>query len=161
MIGMKALRMLRRLWRQELGQGLVLAALGMLVILGFAAMAVDVGYWLAQKGEVQKAVDAAALAGAWELPDDSVAATAKAQEYLLKNGVDASKGDTISITFRRTYITDPTKWDTIVVTVDRPAQAWFARAFGLEDALIGNVHAAAAKGGGGGAFTPVDVVEVL
>ena len=158
---MKALRMLRRLWRQELGQGLVLAALAMLVILGFAAITVDVGYWFAQKGEVQKAVDAAALAGAWELPDDSVAAAAKAQEYLLKNGVDETKGDSISITFRRTYITDPTKWDTIVVTVDRPAQAWFARAFGLEDALIGNVHAAAAKGGGGAAFTPVDVVEVM
>jgi len=160
--------MLRCLWRQELGQGLVLAALVMVVVLGFAALAVDVGYWFSQKGEVQKAVDASALAGAGELPDDYVAAEAKTREYLLKNGVDEANGDTISITFRctSTYLRacNPATnhWDTIVVEVERPAQAWFARVFGIEEALIRDVRAAGCNGPcGGAAFQPVDVVQIL
>jgi len=165
---MRALRMLRRLWRQEFGQGLVLAALVLIVILGFAAMAVDVGYWFSQKAEVQNAVDAAALAGARELPNDWVAAEAKAREYLLSNGVDTAKGDTISITFRCTstyqVACDPTTnhWDTIVVTVERQVQAWFARVFDIQHALISDVHAAGCNGPcGGAAYQPVDVVEIL
>jgi len=160
--------MLRCLWRQELGQGLVLAALVMVVVLGFAALAVDVGYWFSQKGEVQKAVDAGALAGAGELPDDYVAAEAKTREYLLKNGVDEANGDTISITFRctSTYLLacNPATnhWDTIVVEVERPAQAWFARVFGIQEALIRDVRAAGCNGPcGGAAYQPVDVVEIL
>jgi hypothetical protein len=165
---MRALRILRSLWRQEFGQGLVLAALAMVVILGFAAMAVDVGYWFSQKGEVQKAVDAAALAGAQELPDDYVAAEAKTREYLLKNGVDEAKGDTVSITFRctSTYLIAckpaTNHWDTIVVRVERPAEAYFARVFGIQEALIRDVHAAGCNGPcGGAAYQPVDVVQIL
>jgi Flp pilus assembly protein TadG len=165
---MKLLRLLRSLWCQEFGQGLVLGTLAMVVILGLAAMTVDVGYWFSQKGEVQKAVDAAALAAAQELPDDSTAAEAKAREYLLKNGVDESKGDTISITFRCTstwlVACNPATnhWDTIVVRVERPAQAWFARIFGIQEALIEDVHAAGCNGPcGGPAYQPVDVVQIL
>ena len=61
-------------------------------MLGFAALAMDVGYWYSQKREVQKAVDAAALAGAQELPDDYVMAESKAREYLTKNGVSTTQG---------------------------------------------------------------------
>ncbi|MGD0204932.1 MAG: vWA domain-containing protein [Dehalococcoidia bacterium] len=160
--------MLRRLWRQEFGQGLVLAALVMIVILGFAAMAVDVGYWFSQKGEVQNAVDAAALAGARELPNNYQQAQAKAREYLLKNGVDTTKGDTITITFRCTstyqVACDPTTnhWDTIVVSVQRQVQAWFARVFDIQHALVGDVHAAGCNGPcGGAAYQPADVVQIL
>ena len=60
---MKVLALLRSLWRQEFGQGLVLAALAMVVILGFAAMAIDVGLFLHERRELQNAADAAALAG--------------------------------------------------------------------------------------------------
>jgi hypothetical protein len=165
---MRLLRLLRSLWRQEFGQGLVLGTLAMVVILGLAAMAIDVGYWFSQKGEVQKAVDAAALAGAMELPEDYGAAEAKAREYLLKNGVDEANGDTISITFRCTstwlVACNPATnhWDTIVVRVERPAQAWFARVFGIQEALIENVRAAGCNGPcGGPAYRPVDVVQIL
>ena len=165
---MRLLRLLRSLWCQEFGQGLALGVLAMVAILGLAAMAVDVGYWFSQKGEVQKAVDAAALAGAWELPDDSAAAEAKAREYLAKNGVEEAKGDTISISFRCTstwlVACDPATnhWDTIVIRVERPAQAWFARVFGIQEALIENVHAAGCNGPcGGAAYQPVDVVQIL
>jgi uncharacterized membrane protein len=45
------------------GQVAVLAAGAMLLILGFAALAVDVGYLYATKRNMQTAADAAAIAG--------------------------------------------------------------------------------------------------
>jgi hypothetical protein len=152
--------------RSERGQALVLAALAMVVILGFAAMAIDVGYWYSQKREVQKAVDAAALAGAQELPDDYVQAEAVARDYLTRNGI--TDQDTVSVTFRCTstyqLACDPgaNKWDTIVVEAERPAEAWFARVFGIEEALISDVRAAGCRGLCGGApAVPVDVVQIM
>lgn len=56
--------MWKRLWHQEEGQALVMAALLMSVLLGFAALVVDVGYLYTEKRQLQTAVDAAALAGA-------------------------------------------------------------------------------------------------
>jgi len=152
--------------RSERGQALVLAALAMVVILGFAAMAIDVGYWFSQKREVQKAVDAAALAGAQELPDDYVMAETVARDYLTKNGITDT--DTISVTFRCTstyqIACNPGsgKWDTIVVEVERPAEAWFAKVFGIQEALIRDVRAAGCAGScGGSPFQPVDVVQII
>jgi len=152
--------------RSERGQALVLAALSMVIVMGFAAMAIDVGFWYSEKREAQKAVDAAALAGAMELPDDSVAAEAMAREYLVKNGV--TDEDTISVTFRCTstyqIACNPAanKWDTIVVEIERPADAWFARIVGINGVLIKDVRAAGCVGAcGGSPFVPVDVVQIL
>jgi hypothetical protein len=147
--------------RSERGQALILAALAMVVILGFAALAIDVGYWYSQKREVQNAVDAAALAGAQELPDNPAGAETVAREYLTKNGVSEANGDTVSITFRRTDPEgDPTEWDTVVIEVERPAEAWFAKVFGINEALIKDVRAAASYRGGS-TFVPVDVVQII
>ena len=52
---MRAWRILRSLWQQEFGQGLVLGALAMVVILGFAAIAVDVGLFLHERRDLQNA----------------------------------------------------------------------------------------------------------
>jgi len=147
--------------RSERGQALILAALAMVVILGFAALAIDVGYWYSQKREVQNAVDAAALAGAQELPDDPAAAETVAREYLTKNGVSETNGDTVSITFRRTDPEgDPTEWDSVVIEVERPAEAWFAKVFGINEAFIRDVRAVASYRGGS-TFVPVDVVQIV
>lgn len=55
---------LRKLRKSEEGQALVLAALGMIVLLMMAGLGVDVGYLKYQKQQMQKAADAAAVAGA-------------------------------------------------------------------------------------------------
>jgi hypothetical protein len=146
--------------RSERGQALVLAALAMVVVLGFAAMAIDVGYWYSQKREVQNAVDAAALAAAQELPDDPNAAEAVALDYLDRNGVSQAGGDTVSITFRDSDPDPPDEWDSIVIEVERPAQAWFARVFGIQEALISDVRAVGAYSGGA-VTVPVDVVQII
>jgi len=124
---MRALRILRSLWRQELGQGLVLAALAMLVILGFAAMAIDVGLFLHEKRELQNAADAAALAGVQELPYSSAEAEQKAEEWAANNGIDIGGGELESVKITTTYVSN----DTVRVRVQRDVPFVFARVLGF------------------------------
>ena len=122
---MSALRILRSLRRQESGQGLLLAALAMVVILGFAAMAIDVGLFLHERRELQKAADAAALAGAQELPYSPADAEQKAQEWAANNGIDAGELEAIEIS--TTYAAN----DTVTVRVQRDVPFIFARVLGF------------------------------
>lgn len=57
-------RRLKQFGRADEGQALVLTALGLLVLLLMAGLGVDVGYLRYEKQQMQKAADAAALAGA-------------------------------------------------------------------------------------------------
>jgi putative Flp pilus-assembly TadE/G-like protein len=66
--------------RREAGQALVVFVLFLFVLLGMAAMVIDVGYAYYAHRNLQADVDAAALAGAQELPDPS-RAEAVAYEY--------------------------------------------------------------------------------
>ena len=122
---MRGLRMLRSLWREESGQGLVVATLVMVMILGFAAMAVDVGLLLHERRDLQKSADAAALAGAQELPHSPADAEQKAAEWAEKNGIDDDELEAIEIT--STYADN----DTITVEVKRDVPFIFARVLGL------------------------------
>ncbi|GAG04726.1 unnamed protein product, partial [marine sediment metagenome] len=54
------------------GATIVAAAVAMVVVIGFAALAVDVGNLYAAKGELQRAADAAAMAGVSAFVDDAV-----------------------------------------------------------------------------------------
>ena len=58
--------------KERSGAVLIMVALIMLVLLGFAALAVDTGYFFATKNELQNIADAAALAAAGELGDQYV-----------------------------------------------------------------------------------------
>ena len=61
--------------RSEDGQVLIIIVLFLIVLLGFCALCLDVGHaYLAQR-RLQSSVDAAALAGAQELPDAASATT--------------------------------------------------------------------------------------
>ncbi len=74
----------------ERGAVLVLVAASMVVMLGFAALAIDVGNLLMVRSESQKAADAAALAGAgWLItdPDDSAGARVRAIDFAARNNV--------------------------------------------------------------------------
>jgi hypothetical protein len=53
----------------------------MLLMLGIAALAVDIGFARTERLDLQNAADAAALAGAFELPDDADLARDTAAEY--------------------------------------------------------------------------------
>lgn len=75
----------------EEGQVTVLFALAIVVLTGFSALTVDGGRLYLQHVRIQNAVDAAALAGARELPEDPATAEAVALDYLDRNGIDGSQ----------------------------------------------------------------------
>ncbi len=54
--------------RGERGQILLVVTLALVALLGIAAFAIDVGYAYYAKRQLQSATDAAALAGAQDLP---------------------------------------------------------------------------------------------
>ncbi len=68
------------------GAALVLVAGAMAVILGMAALVIDIGYLYVTKTRLANAADASALAGAQELPGRPKQALAVAQSYAAQNG---------------------------------------------------------------------------
>ena len=86
----------------ERGQVLVFAVITMVVLLAFAGFAIDVGHaYLAQR-QLQAATDAAALAGAQELPDISMAKT-----VALQYGPTPGPGQRNAVTTVNNATTDP------------------------------------------------------
>lgn len=79
--------MVRRIMRDDSGAVAVVFAIVFLVVVGFAALAVDVGYWYTAKRQLQAAADAAALAACNELAQDSGAdqVEATAEEFAARN----------------------------------------------------------------------------
>ena len=81
--------------KSESGQALVLAALALVVLIGFAGLAIDMGVLRYQKRLQQSAADAAALAGASNLASSSGGVTAGAQNASATNGfTDTGGGQT-------------------------------------------------------------------
>ena len=115
----------------QLGQATVLACLFMATILGMSALVVDVGSWFRTQRDLQAVADAAALAGAHELPDSTSKAAALATEYTTKNG-----GASPQISFSKQFVAN----DTIRVTLKRETPSFFAKVFRLDSV---NVNAAA------------------
>ncbi|MCU0267749.1 MAG: pilus assembly protein TadG-related protein, partial [Acidimicrobiales bacterium] len=80
--------------------GYVVALTGLLILPLIAAvgLAVDLGAWYARAAQMQKAADAAALAGAAYLPDEGLAAI-RAQAVAAQNGFDDADADiTVTVT---------------------------------------------------------------
>lgn len=75
--------------REERGASLILIAGSLMMLLGIAALAVDIGFARSERLDLQNAADAGALAGSFELPDEPSTARAAAAEYAYL-GVDLS-----------------------------------------------------------------------
>lgn len=120
--------------RDERGQAMLLTVVFLVVLMGAAALTLDVGVWYHEQRQAQATADAAALAGAQALPTTPSSAVSLAQQYADLNGggVDAA-----GITLRSDFETD----DTIKVAVTRKAPSFFATVFSFGSV---NVHAHAA-----------------
>jgi len=96
--------------KNEGGQAVVLMVLSLVVIMGMAALVLDVGHWYSTKRRLQGTADAASLAGAQMLPNDPSAAQSMALTYANRNGGDvagadivvSATNDTISVRARKT-----------------------------------------------------------
>lgn len=117
-----------KIHKNEDGQALIMVVLAIVVLMGIAALVVDVGILYVEKANMQKAADAAALAGAKDLPNVS-AAENTARNYGQSNGADITKPKVTS---------DKTK---IEVECIKNVQFSFARVLGFTDV---NVSARAA-----------------
>lgn len=154
---MRILRICLSVWGNRKGQALVSLGLVLPVILAMGALAVDVGYLLAVRTELQRTADASALAAVQALPDEGEAVRV-AVEYSETNdpehGAVVGEDDVI-----------PGHWDSktgVFTPGGTPANAvqvfafrnrvrgnaprlFFARIFGLGEADV--VAAATAVGG--------------
>jgi hypothetical protein len=112
------------------GQVLVLFAGSILLLLMMAAVVVDVSWYWVNSLRVQRAADAAALAGAVMLPNRVPDAYQLANEEATKNGYTASASVTVTPHWDRSQ---PRQLD---VTIDAPADTFFMRVVGISSIAI-------------------------
>ncbi|HEY8627235.1 MAG TPA: pilus assembly protein TadG-related protein [Gaiellaceae bacterium] len=122
------------------GQTTVLTLVFMTVLLGMAALVLDVGSWYRSDRALQQTADAAALAGAQALPESTGNATGLAIEYADKNGGGLS-GAGGGIAFSGSFMAN----DTIKVNMTKQAPGFFSNVFGLKSVTVG-AHASARIG---------------
>jgi hypothetical protein len=123
--------------RSEHGQAIVINLVFLTLLLGMAALVLDVGSWYRAQRATQSAADAAALAAAHELPYDTGSAEALANEYSGKND-----GGIQSVSFSGRLVAN----DTVTVTFARPAPGFFAKVFGIDSVTVGAKASARASG---------------
>ncbi|HKD34256.1 MAG TPA: pilus assembly protein TadG-related protein [Gaiellaceae bacterium] len=125
--------------RNDRGQATVITLVFLVVLLGMAALVLDIGSWYRADRATQSTADAAALAGAQALPYDTANARALATQYANKNGGGVSGGD-ITIT-SSPYGAN----DTIRVQVHRTAAGVFTKLFGVNQVGVGSKATARAS----------------
>jgi Flp pilus assembly protein TadG len=123
--------------RASHGQATVLTVVFLTVLLGMAALVLDVGSWYRAKRAAQSTADAAALAGAQGLPNTGTATTL-AQQYATKNGGLGTGGVDFACKPTRCITTN----DTITVTVTRSSPGFFAKIFGKNSVKVGGTATA-------------------
>ncbi|WP_407269474.1 pilus assembly protein TadG-related protein [Radiobacillus sp. PE A8.2] len=128
-----------RIFKKEDGNTLVFFSLVMVVLMGFAALAIDVGMVQFTKTKLQNAADAAALAGVQDLPNQTNAKNT-ATHYAQVNGAENAQINPEN--------NNPNK---IEVIATKNVEYSFARVLGFTDANV-SARAVAAKVGPGGPF---------
>jgi len=125
--------------RNDRGQATVITVVFLVVLLGMAALVLDIGSWYRADRATQSTADAAALAGAQALPYDSNTARTLAVQYAGKNGGGVTNGD-VTIT-SSPYSAN----DTIKVKVHRSASGVFTKLFGVNSVGVGSKATARAS----------------
>ena len=145
----------------EGGQAIVLVVVSLVVLLGMAALVIDIGYAYYTHRSLQASADAAALAGAQELPDASRAQLI-AQEYTAGTGQKNERPDIDNVT---TTITtkcvasipgcDPV--NAVVVVESAPTKTFFAGVLGINAFRLKATSTACSPCG----VRPLDIMMVL
>jgi len=90
--------------KNEKGVTVLLITLSLTAIIGFSALVIDAGLMFIERRKLVNALDAAALAGAQELPTDGYKAKEVAKDYAVKNGIPLEKINVI-VNVSKTEIT--------------------------------------------------------
>ncbi|MEA2213916.1 MAG: putative Flp pilus-assembly TadE/G-like [Solirubrobacteraceae bacterium] len=124
---------------EESGVVIVLVAGMLVVILGMAALAIDIGSFYQAQRQAQAAADAGALAASQDLPSSAVAAAADGTTYASRNFPAAH----VTVTPNYNNVSNQVK-----VTVSAQTPSFFGQLFGITHA---DVNASAVAGGNGSA----------
>lgn len=110
------------------GQFAILYAIALPVLIGFLALCTDVGVMYVNWQHLQRAADAAALAGAGYLPGDPASAVAAAEQF-------AQNNDTLASEMVGTPTVSPDDTN-ITVTLARTKEYYLAQVLGLKSQNI-------------------------
>ncbi|WP_206810780.1 Tad domain-containing protein [Paradesulfitobacterium ferrireducens] len=111
--------------KKEQGNVAIIVTLGLTALIGMGALVADVGVLYARHAHLQNALDAAALAGVQELPQNTDRAKEVATAYAAENGVNG-----ISVEFRSGNAE-------IVVRAEESVPAYLATIWGIKESTIG------------------------
>ncbi|WP_147534438.1 TadE/TadG family type IV pilus assembly protein [Bacillus marasmi] len=117
---------MNRLIKEEKGAVMIIMALLMIVFLGITALVIDGGMLYMEKQKLQDITDAAALAGAQELPTSTDQATAQANQAIVLN-------ETNPILFNINFNENNHR---ITVTAEKSIDLFFAKALGFNEAKV-------------------------
>jgi hypothetical protein len=106
--------------RCDSGQAFVFVAVALMVLVGMAALVIDGGSWYRAQRHLQTAADAAALAGAQELPNETSAEDVAWRYGTMRNGAGLGP----------VSLTRDARFDTIDVSATATAPGIFTRVFG-------------------------------
>lgn len=109
------------------GQIAVVAALAVAVLLGAVALGTDVAVFYFNWAQLQKAADAAALAGASYLPSNPDLATSTAKDYAGRNGVGGAEIKSTTISGDKLQIQ---------IALQRSVPYYFGRLLGLTSGMV-------------------------
>ncbi len=134
---MSPFRWLRRIARKgrrdgERGQSLVVWALALVALVGMAGLTLDGSNTVENRRQLQNAADAAAFAGAYDLPVSNAQATTDATQWLTKDNF-GNAGDTV---LTNAVSTTNFANDTITVSLQRNVPFSLAKVLGLSSANV-------------------------
>ena len=125
-------KLFEKIFRNEDGSVLVWTCILTAILLGFTSLVIDVGFINHESANMQKAVDAAALAGAKRLPNDT-AASEEALEMCAKNEyTNGMEGVVIDVTRNP----DGMHMGWFQVEITKPVDYFFAPLLGYQNGTI-------------------------
>jgi hypothetical protein len=117
--------------RRGRGQVLALFAISVVVLTGMVAIVIDISWFWSNSLKVQRAADAAALAGVIHLPGTPNTAYSTARAEAVKNGYrDGSGGTVVNPT------QDARNARRLNVTISTPVETFFAKIFGINQVTV-------------------------
>ncbi len=116
---------------------MVLVALGIIVVMGFAALAVDVGQFWSVRRDMQTAADAGAQAGAIALRLGGNATTAANGATTVNGFTNGTKGVTVTVNNPPTSGTYAGNTKYVEVIVRQPQSTYFMRVLGYATVTVG------------------------
>jgi hypothetical protein len=116
----------RRRTDGQRGQVIVIFSLAIFLFMGLCALALDISWYWLNGLRMQRAADAAALAGVVHLPSDPTTAVNVARLEAIKNGYSDGVGG-VTVTPSQ----DPTNPRRLRVQITGPVGTYFARVFGF------------------------------